>query len=1008
MRLDLSLASVEDIRIDNNYGRLDLSTRLRIVGTVERPGVIGRIEASPDGQIYLAGNTYRIDRLIVDFANPRAIAPDLSFLAETRVGSTPIEVELQCTATGACERDVRSQAAGVTDEQAEEQLFGVSTDPSAAGAQLARLLSGEVLGIVGRRVGLDTLRLEQGGSGDLFEDPTLIAGDVDPASRLTLGERLGDSVELVYSQNLAASGFTWSTTYFAPYGLSFRGLLLDDQSRSLEFRHEPRFGASRRERTARPPGGRIAAVRFTGSPGFPERELRGRLKLNEGDRFKFAAWQSDRDRLADLYETRGFREARIRARRIPVEAPQRNQRENRHASRQTPARSSSSTSSSAVPRRGSTCVAATLPAAVRERILDRWSSTLFDGFLERDAQTIVRDHQYREGHLQAAIATKLTVDPASGTKTLTIEIDSGPVLTARVEFDGNTHIATSRLVEAADAVGTLTAWIAPPSFEQSIERVYRDEGLLAAEVDVREPEIRDGTSIVRVVVREGQPYVVGRVDFKGGRWAARDGAARRPACRARRALSKRGARRRCRSDRAPFQAGGVSGGACGRSDDGRREGASCRHRGSGRSRAAFGSAGCDRRRRRRWEAAGGQGDHPHPWRSRRRAGARRDAATPVRHGPVSQRRDRSGAAEPGGRHNTADPDLEAAGDRPVAARIQLEERPGYSLRYGLAFNDDVVGPDMREQRLGFAADLSKRNLFSPGTTAGLSARLRRDFQVGRFYVGSERFFTLPLRSTVFVSRSREHPDSGEALAFVTDVTEIFGEQSYRLRRMVELRYGYGFGQNRTTIESEDFDVKFKVARLTSSTLIDRRQNPFDPRGGWFSAAGFELARPGLGSDISFLKGFLQYLPVRSHREASARCLGRACGACGNVRGPGPRAERAFFAGGATTVRGYREDDLGPRSAIGDNESGGGRAMLILNAELRWPIYRWLRGVGFVDVGNVYPLVTDISFADLQAGVGAGLRFDTPIGIIRLDLGVPANRRSFDPKWKVHFGLGHAF
>ena len=344
--------------------------------------MIGRIEASPDGEIYLAGNTYRIERLIVDFSNPRAIAPDLSFLAETRVGSTPIDVELTCGVSGACERSVRSQAAGVTDEQAEEQLFGVSTDPSAAGAQLARLLSGELLGIVGRRVGLDTLRLEQGGSGDLFDDPTLIAGDVDPASRLTLGERLGDSVELVYSQNLAASGFTWTTTYFAPYGLSFRGLLLDDQSRSLEFRHEPRFGATRRGRSARQPGGRIAAVRFTGSPGFSERELRGRLKLTEGDRFQFAAWQRDRDRLAELYESRGFLEARIRARRIPVE-PEKPDTD----AGQTPARPPSS--SIRIERGPETRLdvrGATLPAAVRERILDRWSSTIFDGFLERDAQ----------------------------------------------------------------------------------------------------------------------------------------------------------------------------------------------------------------------------------------------------------------------------------------------------------------------------------------------------------------------------------------------------------------------------------------------------------------------------------------------------------------------------------------------------------------------------------------------------------------------------------------------
>ena len=327
-----------------------VSTRLQIVGTVERPGVIGRIEASPDGEIYLAGNTYRIERLIVDFANPRAIAPDLSFLAETRVGSTPIEVELTCTASGACERDVRSQAAGVTDEQAEEQLFGVSTDPSAAGAQLARLLSGEVLGIVGRRVGLDTLRLEQGGSGDLFDDPTLIAGDVDPASRLTLGERLGDSVELVYSQNLAASGFTWSTTYYAPYGLSFRGLLLDDQSRSLEFRHEPRFGATRRGRSR-------ASARRTDR----RRALHGKSWLL-GTR---AARQAEADRGRPLrvrsVATRSRSACRVCTSRAGFWRPafaRGGFRSSRKSLMPASARppSSSSTPSSAVPRRGSTCV----------------------------------------------------------------------------------------------------------------------------------------------------------------------------------------------------------------------------------------------------------------------------------------------------------------------------------------------------------------------------------------------------------------------------------------------------------------------------------------------------------------------------------------------------------------------------------------------------------------------------------------------------------------------------
>ena len=132
------------------------------------------------------------------------------------------------------------------------------------------------------------------------------------------------------------------------------------------------------------------------------------------------------------------------------------------------------------------------------------------------------------------------------------------------------------------------------------------------------------------------------------------------------------------------------------------------------------------------------------------------------------------------------------------------------------------------------------------------------------------------------------------------------------------------------------------------------------------------------------------------------------GLAGTFEGQDLVPNERFFAGGATTVRGYREDDLGPRSLIGDNEAGGGRALLILNAELRFPIYRWVRGVGFVDLGNVYPTVGDMSLTDLQAGVGAGLRFNTPVGVIRLDLGAPANPRAFDPGVKVYFGLGHAF
>ena len=317
LRLDVTIATTNEIRIDNNYGRLNLTANLQTTGSAAHPGVLGRIEAEPDGEVYLAGNTYRIQTLTIDLTNPRVISPEVTFLAETRVGNAPIEISLQCGASGPCEREVRSQAAGITNQEAEALLFGISTNPDEAGAQLARLLSGELLGLVSGSVGLDTLRLDQGGGTDLFDDPTLVAGDVNPASRLTVGKRVGDRVELAYSQDLSQNGFVISTTYFAPAGISLRALLLDNEDRSYEFRHEPRLGARRRPRPAPRPDATVAAVRFSGNLGFAESELRGQLRLTEGDRFDFAAWQQDSDRLRRYYQEHGFFEARVRARRPP-------------------------------------------------------------------------------------------------------------------------------------------------------------------------------------------------------------------------------------------------------------------------------------------------------------------------------------------------------------------------------------------------------------------------------------------------------------------------------------------------------------------------------------------------------------------------------------------------------------------------------------------------------------------------------------------------------------------
>src|SRR4029453_9642353 len=115
----------------------------------------------------------------------------------------------------------------------------------------------------------------------------------------------------------------------------------------------------------------------------------------------------------------------------------------------------------------------------------------------------------------------------------------------------------------------------------------------------------------------------------------------------------------------------------------------------------------------------------------------------------------------------------------------------------------------------------------------------------------------------------------------------------------------------------------------------------------------------------------------------------------------------FLLGGATTVRGYAQDRLGPKDELG---LPGGGALLAFNGEGRFPIRGWFNGVAFLDAGNVFKARTDFSFRDLAVGYGFGLRLATPFAILRMDFGIPAstvaNRRGNQVgSGRLYFGIG---
>jgi outer membrane protein insertion porin family/translocation and assembly module TamA len=95
---------------------------------------------------------------------------------------------------------------------------------------------------------------------------------------------------------------------------------------------------------------------------------------------------------------------------------------------------------------------------------------------------------------------------------------------------------------------------------------------------------------------------------------------------------------------------------------------------------------------------------------------------------------------------------------------------------------------------------------------------------------------------------------------------------------------------------------------------------------------------------------------------------------------------------------------------------GGDSMFAFSEELRAALRGNLGGVLFLDAGNVWPGSWGIRLRDLRYAVGPGLRYQTPVGPIRFDLGwqlkpidgLLVNGQEQRRRWRVHFSIGQAF
>ncbi len=133
------------------------------------------------------------------------------------------------------------------------------------------------------------------------------------------------------------------------------------------------------------------------------------------------------------------------------------------------------------------------------------------------------------------------------------------------------------------------------------------------------------------------------------------------------------------------------------------------------------------------------------------------------------------------------------------------------------------------------------------------------------------------------------------------------------------------------------------------------------------------------------------------------------GTIGNVEGASTFAippDQRLYAGGSATVRGFRYQGVGPQFA-NTRYAIGGTSMDAGSFEYRQRILQKFGAVGFIDAGQVTADRTPFQ-GTVRVGAGAGARYYTPIGPVRLDVAVPLNRPAKGDKWELYVGLGETF
>ena len=365
--------------------------------------------------------------------------------------------------------------------------------------------------------------------------------------------------------------------------------------------------------------------------------------------------------------------------------------------------------------------------------------------------------------------------------------------------------------------------------------------------------------------------------------------------------------------------------------------------------------------------------------------------------------------------NTGKPE---PGSDTLPMEVQVKPKKRNSVKAGIGYGN--------EDGLRLSGGWSYRNLLGWGGKFSIDAKhsdlidLVRGSYVQPYFMGE--------RHTLNTNAGFQQ-DSLDSYTSRSIFTNAFFERKLTTHWRGKVGYNFDLSEITELKVTDPLDIadiqegkNFLISAAQIGFFRDTADDDTDPtRGSSFSLSG-QLATSLLGSELTFFQPYVEY---KKYYSMFPRWV-----LAGRIRYDTIQEtedtniipiNKRIFLGGTNTVRGYSYQKLGPLDAAGTPL--GGQSAINGNIELRYPIFDKISGVVFVDMGFVGVDPFTVNSDQLRFTSGAGLRYNTPVGPLRLDFGyklnpptlgdvavtpVPNPDDDIEDRWKIHFSIGQAF